>query len=261
MRSKRPSSRSACSRTASGIAASAIFVRYSSTTDPSSSPSSLRIESICWRRRYSRCCFSMPGVDVLADPLADLHHREALALERERELEPLGDVDRLEQLDLLLEAQVGRVAGGVGERAGLADRAQERLDAAVVAAQLEDLLDDGAVLGLELAGALVGGRSRRAAPRPRRAGGRGVGLGGAGDAAVEPFERDGGRAAGQPDAVGHVGDGADVGVLALVLGHEQDALLVADVDRQRHVHVAGRRRCRRAGRAGACSRAVHAPRA
>ena len=60
MRSSRESSRSACSSTFSGISASAIFVRYSSTTEASSSPSSLRIESSWRRRMYSRCCFSTP---------------------------------------------------------------------------------------------------------------------------------------------------------------------------------------------------------
>ena len=178
-----------------------------------------------------------PGVDVLADPLPHLHRRQPLALERERQLEPLGDVDRLEELHLLLEAQVGRVAGRVGQRAGLRDRADERLDAPVVATVLEDLLDHGAVLGLELARSLVGGR--RVAPLldvDEQAALR-VGLGGAGDPAVEPFERDRDGAARQPDAVGHARDGADRGVLALVLGDEQHALLVADLDRQRHVHV------------------------
>src|ERR671914_708286 len=60
MRSSRSSSRSACSRTSSGMPASPIFVRYSSMIEPSSSPSSLRIDSICLRRKYSRCCFSAP---------------------------------------------------------------------------------------------------------------------------------------------------------------------------------------------------------
>ena len=60
MRSSRETSFSACSRTASGIPASSIFFRYSSETEPSSSPSSLRIDSICLRRKYSRCCFSAP---------------------------------------------------------------------------------------------------------------------------------------------------------------------------------------------------------
>ena len=56
---------------------------------------------------------------------------------------------------MLLVVQVRRVAGGVRQRAGVGDRADEGGDAAVVSAQLEDLLDDGAVLALELAGAAV----------------------------------------------------------------------------------------------------------
>ena len=178
-----------------------------------------------------------PGVDVLADPLADLHGREPLALEREGELEPLRDVHGLEELHLLREAQVGRVARRVGERARVADRADERLDAPVVAAQLEDLLDDRAILGLELARALVG----RDAVLPlldldEQATLR-VGLRRSRDAAVQALDRDRDGAARQPDAVGHARDGADRGVLALVLRHEQHAVLVADLDRQRHVHV------------------------
>ena len=54
---------------------------------------------------------------------------------------------------------------------------------------------------------------------------------------MEAVQRHGGAAAGQPHRVRHLGDGADLGVLALVLGHEQHALLVTDVDRQGHVHV------------------------
>ena len=110
---------------------------------------------------------------------------EPLALELERELEPRADVDRLEQLDLLLEGDVGRVARRVRERAGLADRANEGGDAPVVAAQLEDLLDDGAVLALELAHTPVGrlriGSLLDLDEEPAlRIGGRG-----AGDAAVQ----------------------------------------------------------------------------
>jgi hypothetical protein len=78
--------------------------------------------------------------------------------------------------DLVLEGDVGRVADRVGQRAGLGDRAQERADALVGAAQLEDLLDDGAVLALEVAGAPVDRDGRRVPRRPRRAGGRGVGV-------------------------------------------------------------------------------------
>jgi len=83
--SRRRSSRSAWARTASGIPASSIFVRYSSTTEPSSSPSSLRIDSICLRRTYSRLLLLDVGVDVLADAAgAPAARRDARAAMRAR---------------------------------------------------------------------------------------------------------------------------------------------------------------------------------
>ena len=127
------------------------------------------------------------GLDVLLDAPAHLHEREALALQLERELEALAHVDGLEELHLLLEGDVGRVARRVGERARLGDRADEGGDAAVVAAQLEDLLDDRAVLALELADAAVG--RLRVGPLldvDEEAALR-IGGGGAGDAAVQSF--------------------------------------------------------------------------
>ena len=62
-------------------------------------------------------------------------------------------------------------------------------------------------------------------------------LGRAGDASVEAHQLDGSAAARQPDVVHDVGHRADLRELALVLGHEQHALLVAHVDRERHAHV------------------------
>ena len=120
-------------------------------------------------------------LDVVADAPAHLHLGEPLALQLDREREPLVDVDRLQHPHLLREAEVGRVADGVGERARLGDRADEGRDPAVVAAQLEDLLDDRAVLPLELARAPVGALVVGAlldldAQPPAR-----VGLGGAGE--------------------------------------------------------------------------------
>ena len=102
-------------------------------------------------------------LDVLADPMTDLQLGQALTLKPQRELEPLDHVHRLEQLDPLLEGDLGRVSGGIGERADLTDRAHEGGDAPVVAAQLQDLLDDGAVLALELAGLHAGRLLVRAA--------------------------------------------------------------------------------------------------
>ena len=82
--------------------------------------------------------------DVVADLPAQLQLDEPLALDLHGELEPLGDVERLEDLDLLLEGDVGGVADRVGQRAGLDDRAQELRDA------------------------LVGAAEPRGSPRPRR---------------------------------------------------------------------------------------------
>ena len=98
MRSSRPSSLVACSSTASGMPASAIFVRYSSTTEAESSPSSRWIDSICLRRKYSRCCLSAPDSRTSSRILlAQLQLGQPLALELDGELEPLGDVERLER--------------------------------------------------------------------------------------------------------------------------------------------------------------------
>ena len=54
---------------------------------------------------------------------------------------------------------------------------------------------------------------------------------------MQAVQRHGRVAARKPDLVGDLGDGADLRVLAVVLGYEEHALLVPDVDRQGHVHV------------------------
>ena len=109
--------------------------------------------------------------------------------------------------------------------------------AAVVAAQLEDLLDHGAVLALEVAGAAVDGVVVRALLDLDEQAAVGHRVGGAGDAAVKSLQGDGASAAGQADAVGDLGDGADGGEFVLVVGDEQDALLLAGVDGERERHA------------------------
>ena len=141
------------------------------------------------------------------------------------------DVERLEQLDLLLEGEVGRVAGGVGERAGLGDRAHEgaRCGRRRRAARGSPRRSRGTRARARACARRTPSSSGRSSTSTRRRP-CGVGARRAGDAAVEPVERDGAGAAGQADALGHLGDGADGRVLALVARDEQDALLVADVD-------------------------------
>ena len=90
--------------------------------------------------------------DVLPDALPHLQLGQPLLLQAQRQRQPLDDVERLQQFDLLCVVEVWRIAGGIGQRARLGDRAHERADAAVVAAQLEDLLDHRAVLALEILG-------------------------------------------------------------------------------------------------------------
>ena len=223
--------------TASGMPASAIFVRYSSTTEPASSPSSRRIDSICLRRKYSRCCFSAPDSTSSRMRLADLQLGQPLALEAQRQLEALGDVERLQQLDLLLEGEVGRVARRVGERAGLGDRAQERGRRGSSAPRSSRISSTTARYSRSSSRVRpsTGSSSGCSVDLDAQAAG-GVGVRGAGDAAGDAGQRDGAAAAGQADAVGDLGDRADLGVLALVARDEQDALLVADVDRERDVH-------------------------
>ena len=60
---------------------------------------------------------------------------------------------------------------------------------------------------------------------------------GAGDAAVEALQCDGTRSAGQAHAVGDLGDGADAGVFLLVVGNEEDAVLLTGVDGKRERHT------------------------
>ncbi len=155
MRSRRASSLVACSSTASGMPASAIFLRYSSATEAPSSPSSRWIDSICLRRMYSRCCLSAPDWTS-----SRIFLRSCSSVRRSRwsstticRRSVTSSVSSAREL--VLEGDVGRVADRVGQRARVGDRAQERADALVGAAQLEDLLDDRAVLALEVAGAAV----------------------------------------------------------------------------------------------------------
>ena len=110
------------------------------------------------------------GLDVVADLAPHLQLGQALALQLDRQLEAGGDVDRLQQAQLALVGDVGGEAGGVGQRARLLDRAQEGGDAAVVAAQLEDLLDHGAVFARQLARCARRRGGRRGSPGPRPAG-------------------------------------------------------------------------------------------
>ena len=54
---------------------------------------------------------------------------------------------------------------------------------------------------------------------------------------MQPLQRDRPATAGEPHAVGDLGDRTDAGEVLLVLGNQQHALLIAGFDRQRERHT------------------------
>ena len=140
-------------------------------------------------------------LDVVADAPAHLQLGQPLALEPQGELEPLDHVDRLEQLDLLLEGRLRRVRDRVGERAGLADRADEgrrcgrRRRAARGSPRPSARYSRSSSRVLTRRRLLVGPLLDLDAQAPLR-----VGLRGAGEAAVQARQADGAPAARQTHA-------------------------------------------------------------
>ena len=177
------------------------------------------------------------GLDVLADAPADLQLGQPLALQRHGEPQPLDHVERLEQLDALREREVGRIGAGVGERAGLGDRAQELADAGVRLAELQDLLDDGAIFGLELA----------RLDRGRRLVGLLLDLdieaaAGARLRSVElctrfPAQRRDLPATRETAGLDDLGHRPDLRIRPLMPGDEQNARLARRIERHRHRHA------------------------
>ena len=64
-----------------------------------------------------------------------------------------------------------------------------------------------------------------------------VGLGRAGQAAVQAGQAHGAPAARQANRLADFGDGSDLRVLAFVPRHEEDTLFVPDIDGDGHAHV------------------------
>ncbi len=101
--------------------------------------------------------------------------------------------------------------------------------------QVEDLLDHGAVLALQLTRVTVRHDADRVGALVDVDVQTAVGLvdGRARDAAVQALEYNGAGAAREADGVRDGRDSANAGELVLVARHEQHALLVCGVNRQR----------------------------
>ncbi len=160
--------------------------------------------------------------DVPADAVLDLLLREGVAGPGQDLLESLLDVEGLQQLDLAVEVEVGRVDGGVGELAGVVD-APQGVDDLARAARLQDVLDHCAVLASELARPWRG--LRLVDPLDLDPGG----AAGAGHArrdlgAVQAPDHDRHLSARKLPGVLDLGHGADARVALADLGHQHEQL-------------------------------------
>ena len=160
-------------------------------------------------------------LDIGADALADRQVAEGLLGPAEHQTQPRLDVGRLEHLDLLLELEVGRVAGGIGERVGVGHGREHRDDTGGTAG-LEDVLDDGAVLLGQLEGGLGHGLGVDGLDLHPQ-GGAGAGDAGADASAALATDDEAERAAGELARLLDDRHGADVGVAPVDAGHEQQA--------------------------------------
>jgi hypothetical protein len=176
------------------------------------------------------------------------------------------DVSRLQHLHLLLEGEVGRVAGRVGHGAGVGD-APQRLGDAAGAAVVEDVLHDGAVLTGQVAGPGGGLGVENGVGLDPKSGPDGTGDSDADRGAVQAAHDHGPQAARQLAGVLELGHRAHAGVAVVEAGDEQDAgfggfgrldgglgLVALDGHRHHHAgqhHAGGERQQGQGGRAGA----------
>ena len=179
--------------------------------------------SICRRRRCSRCCWSSPSRTSWLDLVDELALGEGLLGPAQHELDPLGHLHRLEQLDLPLGVELGPPSDEVGEAARVVgvDAAQDALHLAVA-----EVLEQGPQRGPQLRAEGLGLLGRRrlvdAVGGHPQAGAR------ADDAGAEPHSSRGSddeRLGAPRQHTGrlHLGEGADRGEAALHLG-DQDEL-------------------------------------
>ena len=196
---------------------------------------------------YSRWFFSRPSRTSRADLVLQLELGKDLLGPVQDLLEPLLDVEGLEDLDLPLDRQVRRVAGRVGDLTGVGQAAEEVGDLGD-AAGLDDVLHHRPVFARErerpLGGDLGVGTGFELHPR----GLAGPGDAGPDDGANDAADDEGFEAAAQPAHVLHLGDGADLRVARADPGHEQElaarglgggecAAGLVGLDREGHDHA------------------------
>ena len=174
-----------------------------------------------------------PVADLMADLVGQLPLRQRVLRPAEHEPHPLGDVDRLEQLDLLLGRQLGPPPDQVGEAAGVVgiDAPQDAADLPV-AEVLEQRDQRGPQLGAQRLGLVGGrrlhdglGRHPQAGPGADHAGAQPGSAGGAHDEGGGATRQDAGRL--------DRGDRADLGEPVTDAGDEQQLAALVRRPRRR----------------------------
>ena len=137
-----------CCRPPPEAAARRASPRYSATTSPSPSPSSLRIASNCWRSRYSRCCLSTPSVTSLRIDSATCSSATWLRAQSRTSWTRSPTSTAASTAARLLVVELRPRGHAVGEGAGMGDGAQQ-LGQPARPAQLGDDTEDAAQLAGE----------------------------------------------------------------------------------------------------------------
>ena len=218
--------------------ASSIFVRYSSATDASSSPSSLRIDSICLRRKYSRCCLSAPDWTS-----SRIWRRTCISVRRSRwRFERPSPGARSRRASRAARPSARRrcrassrsmsasAPGSVIERRKAAMRPSSPRSSRISSTTARYSRSRSRVLPSTGSSSGCGVTSTRRSPEGSVCAAPAI-------AAVQAGQGHGVAAAGQAHVLGHLGHGAHGGELVALARDQQHALLVAHVDGQRHGHV------------------------
>ncbi len=167
--------------------------------------------------------------DIVSDSLSHLELRQPFTLKLQGQRQPLDDVEGFEQSQLLVEIEIGRIAGRISQGAGRRNGPHERPDPSVVAAQLENLVHDRAVLSLQLTG--EAGRRRLVGPD--------LVVGGcpAEGRPMQTHQGHGEPATGEPHSFGDLRHDAHLRVGLVLPGHQQHLIVSAHVDGQADRHA------------------------
>jgi hypothetical protein len=151
-------------------------------------------------------------------------------LETQCKLQSLDYIESFEHFDLLGDIEVRRVAGCIRESTHVGDRADESTEATIVAAELEDFLNYGAILALEFMSEHGWRDHVRTLFDIHAQTTVTVGFCGARDCPVQTKKRYGDASTWKLDTLGNFGNDANLGVPAAMTWHKQHLLVATRIE-------------------------------